>query len=267
MIPRSALPVAPPAGGGAPRHPDVRQVGGEDVVEVALALHAERRERRDVEGARPEVAVLDEQPAPAVLRRRRVGPVAGADQYPRPLELVPVEGELQVALAQGFAHAVDLRPPGAVVPQHHDALAVAFRDHPFEVAVVAGMILGPHRQVPIPVVERRPLRHRPRQQNPAVLEPQVVVQPAREGASARRSTAASARPPPVRAAGRLPAARGSSRNRACGGTRRGAWPEDIRGKRRAGSGDAAGRVFTGTGRRCVERAGRSTHNGCGDTSC
>ena len=36
----------------------------EDVGEVALALHAERREIGDVDLARPVVAVLDQQPRP-----------------------------------------------------------------------------------------------------------------------------------------------------------------------------------------------------------
>ena len=52
-----------------------RQMSGivlrQDVGEVALALHAERRELGDVDGARPVVAVLDEQPRspPSLLRR------------------------------------------------------------------------------------------------------------------------------------------------------------------------------------------------------
>ena len=53
------------------RLPDVRVVCGEDVFEVAVALHAERRELGDVDVAGPVVAVLDQQPAPAVAAADR----------------------------------------------------------------------------------------------------------------------------------------------------------------------------------------------------
>ena len=48
------------------RFPDVRLVGGEDVLEVAFALDALRRELGDVDFAGPVVAMLDQQPAAPV---------------------------------------------------------------------------------------------------------------------------------------------------------------------------------------------------------
>ena len=52
------------------RQPDRRRVLAEDVLEVAVALHAVRRELGDVEIAGPVVAVLDEQPAAGIAARR-----------------------------------------------------------------------------------------------------------------------------------------------------------------------------------------------------
>src|SRR5688572_28751305 len=57
---------------GAVRCPNCRCVLREDVVEVAAALHAERCELRDVDGSRPVVAMLDEQPASPFAVRRSV---------------------------------------------------------------------------------------------------------------------------------------------------------------------------------------------------
>ena len=51
---------------------------------------------------------------------------------------------------------------------------------PFELAVVERVILDVHRQALGLRIERRPLRHRPRQQHAVVLEPEVVVQVAGE---------------------------------------------------------------------------------------
>jgi hypothetical protein len=48
------------------RLPHVRFVGGENVLEVAVTLHALRRELGDVDVAGPVVAMLDEQPASGI---------------------------------------------------------------------------------------------------------------------------------------------------------------------------------------------------------
>ena len=128
----------------------------------------------------------------------RPAPSAGAHQHPRSFELVAVERELQVALLQRRIDIVDFRRPGALVPQHHDAGAVAFRDDSFERAVLDRMILDVHRQPLRLRIERRSLRHRPRQQHAVVLEPEVVVQVAGE-MLLHAEEAALRRPSPSRA--------------------------------------------------------------------
>ena len=57
-------------------------------------------------------------------RARRIA-AAGPHQHPRAFQLVAVERELQVPLLQRRVHVVGLRRPGALVPQHDDAGAVA----------------------------------------------------------------------------------------------------------------------------------------------
>ncbi len=105
---------------------------------------------------------------------------ARAHQHPRAFQLVAVERELQVALLQRRVHVVGLRRPRALVPQHDDAGAVALGDHALERAVLDRMILDVHREPLGLRIERRPLRHRPRQQHAVVLEAEVVVQVAGE---------------------------------------------------------------------------------------
>src|SRR5205814_1639664 len=78
-----------------------------------LALDAEWRELRDVHVAGPFVAVLDEQPRSALGAPGAPAAALRAHQHPRPLELVAVAGELQVALLQRGVHVLDLRRPVA----------------------------------------------------------------------------------------------------------------------------------------------------------
>src|SRR4051812_48710311 len=84
--------------GGPVALPHVGLIGGEDLREVAEALDALRKLRRDVDRARPLIAMLDQQPA-AALPVVTLWAAAGADQHPRPLELHAVERELQLPLA------------------------------------------------------------------------------------------------------------------------------------------------------------------------
>ena len=70
MIFANIAPVSPPLAGRF----DCQIAGvvlGEDVFEVAVALHAARRELGDVELAAPVVAMLDEQPAAVRIARAR----------------------------------------------------------------------------------------------------------------------------------------------------------------------------------------------------
>ena len=75
-------------------------------------------------GPGPVVAMLDQQPA--WLRSRPEA--SGADEHPGSLELVAVERELQIALAERRVDVRRLGRPGAAVPEHHDAGAVALRE-------------------------------------------------------------------------------------------------------------------------------------------
>src|SRR5687768_3621192 len=159
------------------RDPDVGLVRREDVREVSFALDAARRELGDVDVAGPLVAMLDEQPAPPVARA-----ISAARPYedPRAFQLVAVQRELEVPLLQRGVDALALRGPGADVAQHDDPRAVAFRDDPLERAVLDRVILDLHGQALRLRVERRTLRDGPGQQDTLVLEPEVVVEVARE---------------------------------------------------------------------------------------
>src|SRR5262249_23575682 len=64
------------------RLPDGRRVFGEDVLEIALALHAAGGEFRDVEVAGPVVAMLDQQPASIAAAARTGKPAAGPHEHP-----------------------------------------------------------------------------------------------------------------------------------------------------------------------------------------
>ena len=131
--------------------------------------------------------MLDQQPCPAVARTRgpsarcvaaaraRV-PTARAHEDPRPLQLVAVQRELEVALLERRIHIGALRRPRAAVPEHHDACAVAFGNHALEFTVLERMILDAHREPLRFRIERGALGDGPRQQYAVVLETKVVMQ-------------------------------------------------------------------------------------------
>ena len=172
--------VAAGAGARPVAVPHVRRFLQQDVAERAVALHAVGRERGDVDGAGPLVLVLDQQPRLAVLGRLLAGPprppALGAHEHPGAFQLEAVERHLEIALGQRRVDVVDLRRPGAAIPQHHHAGAVALRDHALELAVLDRVILDVHRQPLVGGVDGRALRHRPRQQHAVVLDAEVVVQ-------------------------------------------------------------------------------------------
>ena len=127
------------------------------------------------------VPVLDEQPLVRSARR--------AHERPRALHLVTAQRERQLprveagehpalrlvavaptesALVRGVdAHVPDDHLPGAVVPVADDA---------FERGVAQRMVLDEHGEALLGVVGGRPLRHRPRLERAAELQPEVVVQ-------------------------------------------------------------------------------------------
>lgn len=68
--------------------------------------------------------------------------------------------------------------PCADIPDDHVARPVAVaQQHALEVEIVEVVVLDVDREPPHPRVQRRPLGHRPTDQDPVNLETQVIVQP------------------------------------------------------------------------------------------
>ncbi len=121
------------------------------------------------------VAVLDQQPVHPLA-----GPALHADQHPAAMQVLAVQGELQVAGCQALLGRHALRRPGAAVPELDGAAAIlAFRDGALEVAVVQRVVLHLDRQPLVMRVQRRAARDRPGLEHAVEFQPQVVVQPGR----------------------------------------------------------------------------------------
>ena len=91
-----------------------------------------------------------------------------------------MQHELQVALGQRLGSVRDLRCrlPGALVPQHDRAGAVAGLDRALEAAVLDRMVLDLDREPLVCRVERGPARDGPGLQHAIQFKPEVEVQPA-----------------------------------------------------------------------------------------
>ena len=119
--------------------------------------------------------MLDQQPVGFLAAAAFAVPFH-AHQHPAAVQALAFEDELQVAAPQPLLRIAD-RPPIAAVPELHRAAAIlALGDGALEVAIVERMILGLHRQPLDLGIERRPLGHRPRQEDTVELEPEIVVQ-------------------------------------------------------------------------------------------
>ena len=117
------------------------------------------------------VLLLDEQPVVVALAALRLH----VHEHPRAFQAMPVEDELEIAVAQPFLH-VHERLPVPFVPQHHGAAAVlALRNGALEGAVVQRVVLHAHGQPLVARVVGRPLRNGPAQQRAVPFETQVVV--------------------------------------------------------------------------------------------
>jgi hypothetical protein len=127
---------------------------------------------RDVLRAGVLVPMLDQEPRGPLL-----APAPRADQDPGAVELLAVQGELELALLQGGVHVVDLRSPGAPVPDHHRAAAVLpLRDDSLERVVLDGVVLHLHREALDGRVEGRPLGDGPGEHDAVPFEAKVVVE-------------------------------------------------------------------------------------------
>src|SRR2546426_7348870 len=100
--------------------------------------------REDVLRGGELVTLLDEEPCGPCR-----GPAPGAHEDPRAAQLLAVERELDLALAECRVHVGTLRCPRAAIPDHHGPCAVlALRDHALEVGVLERMVLDPDREPP-----------------------------------------------------------------------------------------------------------------------
>src|SRR6266850_842701 len=125
--------------------------------------------RRDVDGAR-RVAVLSLHEEPLTAARMHEDPSA--------LELLSVERENDPAFAHRLVESLVLfESIGPDVPDHHSPAAVlALGDHTFEARVIQRVVLDLHRQTLHLRIERRSFRYRPRRQDSARLQAEVVMQ-------------------------------------------------------------------------------------------
>ena len=127
-------------------------------------------------GGRPHVgiALLDEQP-----RLLFFVVLLDPHQHPAAVQLVAVQVELEVALAQALVRIAH-RTPEALVPDDDLARAVLLRgDGAFEAGIRQRVILDVDRHALFLRIEARALGHGPAHQRAVEFEPEVVVQPAR----------------------------------------------------------------------------------------
>jgi hypothetical protein len=121
------------------------------------------------------------------LTRIQRSPAGGARARERvaALELLAVQLDHGVAVGEGAldrdlaAVALGQVAVGADVPDDDRAGPVALADPALEAGVVHRVVLDRHCQPLVTRVRRRSLRHRPRAQHAADLDPEVVVQRAR----------------------------------------------------------------------------------------
>ncbi len=159
--------------------PHARLPGGGDLLEGAPAGHRAvliREEGPAVAVHSLVVPVLDQQP---VLLVPFSGPGLHAHQHPTSLELLSLEGELQIAPAQSLVGIAHRLPDPAIPELHGPSPVLALGDGPFEAAVLERMVFHPRGQMPVLGIEGRPFGHGPGQEDAVEFESEVVVQPAR----------------------------------------------------------------------------------------
>ncbi|MHC2386025.1 hypothetical protein ACVIHB_000841 [Bradyrhizobium liaoningense] len=120
------------------------------------------------------VTMLDQEPVGALAAG---AVVAHAHQDPASMQLLAVQGELQIALLEAGFRII--RFPRAAVPQHHRAAAILpFRNRAFEIAIVERMVFHLDRQPLVVRIEGGSFRHRPGLEHAVEFEPEIVVQAA-----------------------------------------------------------------------------------------
>ena len=158
--------------------------GGGDLIEGPAALDRAVLGRGVVAGDGRFVPLLDEQEVALRLRagswRRPRSPIltranSPASFSPRSRNLMSPFRSWASGSSGGLAGPLE----GAGVPELHRAHPVPGGDHPLEVAVIDGVVLGLNRQAAAAGVQGGSARDRPGEQDAAVLEPEVVVETGR----------------------------------------------------------------------------------------
>ena len=151
--------------------------GCSDLLEAAAGDRAVRGFLGDggiVRSALVLVVFLDEQPVILALCTKAIA--LHADECPVALELLAVEYEFELAVAQAFIHIRD-RLPRALVPDHHGTAAVlAFRDGSLEAAVLDRVVLDLDGEALVGDDVARPLSDRPAFEHAAPAKAKVVVE-------------------------------------------------------------------------------------------
>src|SRR5207249_9255307 len=99
----------------------------------------------------------------------------GSHERPRPLEPGPMQAHGQAAVLLRLEKLI-----GAAIPDLDRARAIlALRDLPLERRVLQRMVLHMNGEMLLARLERHALRHRPAEQRPVLLQPEVVVEPPR----------------------------------------------------------------------------------------
>src|SRR5690606_28048158 len=123
------------------------------------------------------VAAFDREPVVRLLAL--AGPLGHPHERPAAGEASALELEVELALREPLGRVAERRPVTAI-PDHDAAGAVlVLGDLALEVGVLERVVLGLHREPAILRVEARLFRHRPALQHAVVLEPEVVMEPAR----------------------------------------------------------------------------------------
>src|SRR5262249_21643866 len=108
-----------------------------------------------------------------------VGAAAHAYEVPAALELLPVENEIEIALAQALVRVAFRLPAPAIPDQHRAAAVFPLGNGAFELVVLDRMVLHLDGGAFVARKETGPAGHGPALHHPVELEAQVVVEPAR----------------------------------------------------------------------------------------
>ncbi len=148
-----------------------------DLLHSATGDRAVRRFVGDgwiVGGALELIVLLDEQPVVLAFLAEAVA--LHADERPVAVQLLPVEDEFELPLAQAFVD-IGHRLPGSLIPHHHGAAAVlAFGDGSLEAAVFDGVVFDLNGEALVGDDVAGAFRDSPTLENAAPAEAKVVVE-------------------------------------------------------------------------------------------